>query len=69
MSVQGFLVQENTLMTIYAKLGFSGMEAEASDQSRKESNRKLQFSSGRHQRKEINSVVPRRREMKVRRGI
>ena len=29
-SVKGFLVQENTSMTIYAMLGFSRMQAEAS---------------------------------------
>lgn len=29
-SVKGFLVQKNTLMTIYANLAFSGMQAEAS---------------------------------------
>ena len=29
-SVKGFLVQENTLMAVCAKLGFSKMQAEAS---------------------------------------
>lgn len=29
-SAKGFLVQENTLMTVCAKLGFSKMQAEAS---------------------------------------
>lgn len=36
------------------------MEAEASDQSVKENNRKLQFSSDGHFRKEITDAVPRR---------